>query len=85
METDRQPYHIHLMASRDKFVINLHCPSCGKDGIAQANEADGIVYLKGDRATSISDLPDGFKIVQQPSKMGSVDIFCQKCDISAIK
>jgi hypothetical protein len=78
METDRQPYHIHLMASRDKFVINLHC-------IAQANEADGIVYLKGDRATSISDLPDGFKIVQQPSKMGSVDIFCQKCDISAIK
>ena len=81
---DRAKCHILTMASRDKFDIKLSCPSCGRAGVAKASEADGIVYLKGDRDTSITDLPDGFKIVPQPSRMVSVDIFCDTCNVSAI-
>jgi hypothetical protein len=72
------------MASLDKFDIKLLCPICGHEGVARASEADGIAYLKGDKATSIDHLPEGFKIVFQRNKMASVDIFCAKCDISAI-
>jgi hypothetical protein len=72
------------MASRDRFNIKLACPSCGSTGVAKAEEADGIVYLKGDRETSITDLPSGFKVVDQPSKMASVDIFCVDCNVSTI-
>ena len=73
------------MASRDRFSIKLECPSCGRAGVAQASEADGIVYLKGDRATTITHLPEGFRIVDQASKMASVDIFCEMCNVSAVQ
>ena len=71
--------------AKDRFKIRLECPNCGRDGIADAVEEDGYSYVFGNKGTTIDSLPDGFKIVNQPSKAGSVDIFCYGCDISAVK
>ncbi|QGA56872.1 hypothetical protein [Brucella sp. 2280] len=70
--------------AKDRFKIKLKCPDCGKEGLASAWEEDGWAYVKGDRDTTISDLPDGFKIVSQKSRMASVDLFCSDCNISAV-
>jgi len=71
--------------SKDRFNIPLECPNCGKTATARAEEEDGWAYLKGNRSTSITTLPPGFKIVDQKSRMASVDLFCIDCDVSAIK
>lgn len=70
--------------SKDRFSIPLKCPSCGASGTAQAEEADGYRYMRGHTGTTITELPGGFKIVPQRSSMASVDIYCDKCDVSAI-
>ena len=70
--------------SKDRFKIDLKCPSCARSGVASAEEEDGWSYVKGNKDTYIFDLPNGFKIVDKPSRMASVDIFCAQCDVSAI-
>jgi len=70
--------------AKDRFSIPLKCPSCGAFGTAHAEEEDGWRYLRGNTATTITELPEGFKIIPQRSGMASVDIFCEKCHVSAI-
>lgn len=69
--------------ARDRFQIRLKCPACGRQGLAQAEEQDGPAYLR-DSSTRITSLPDGFKIVNQPSMKASVDLFCEQCEVSAV-
>ena len=69
--------------AKDRFKIPLKCDTCGRQAIALAEEQDGPAYLK-DSSTRITSLPDGFKVVDQPSRMASVDIFCTECDMSAV-
>jgi hypothetical protein len=75
--------HLQGMAT-DRFDISLKCPKCGRVGIARAEEEDGWAYVKGNTATTITDLPDGFRIVRQQSRVASVDIFCGDCNVSAV-
>ena len=77
-------YYISRMA-KDKFNIPLDCPSCGKTGTATAEEEDGWAYIKGNKRTSITHLPDGFRIVHRKSRMASVDLYCVDCNVSAVK
>ena len=51
----------------------------------RVSELNGIAYLTGDKRTSVDHLPKGFKIVEFPSKMGSIDIFCITDNVSAFE
>ena len=73
------------MATIDKFIVNLKCPQCGREGEAHLTEADGMAYLKGDRSTHVRGLSDGFKAVGRASRVGTVDIVCAQCDVSALE
>lgn len=73
------------MTARDRFTAKLECPVCYKTGEARLSEEDGWSYLRGNRSTDVDFLPEGFKVVDRPSKMGQVDIFCLECNVSAIK
>jgi hypothetical protein len=72
------------MTARDRFSAPLECPKCGRSGKVQFSELDGYSYMS-DRSTTVDDLPEGFKVVQKPSGWGTVDIFCEQCDVSALK
>jgi hypothetical protein len=72
------------MSARDRFTANLRCPKCGRTGIAKLSELDGYSYARGDQSTKVDLLPEGFKIVDRKSGLASVDLFCVKCDVSAI-
>lgn len=71
--------------AKDKFKIKLACPKCGAVGIAEAVEEDGWAYMRGNHDTEIKHLPDGFRIVDQQSRMASVNIYCSACDVSAVR
>jgi hypothetical protein len=78
------PAHIGRMTARDRFKAYLKCSKCGKTGVAALSELDGYSYRPGQTTTMVDHLPRGFKIVNQPSDLASVDLFCEKCDVSAI-
>ncbi len=59
------------------------CPRCGKSGDAHLSDYAGHRVLD-DYGTTVDELPEGFKVVKQKSKIGSVDIFCVKCEMSAL-
>lgn len=44
-----------------------------------------MLNIRGDTETEITFLPAGFKIIEQKSRMASVDLFCIDCDTSAVK
>jgi hypothetical protein len=71
------------MTARDRFKAYLQCPACGRTGVADLSEFDGYTYRPGD-PTTVDHLPKGFKIVNQKSGLASVDLFCERCDVSAI-
>ncbi|GIQ78439.1 hypothetical protein BraRD5C2_68900 [Bradyrhizobium sp. RD5-C2] len=71
------------MTPRDSFKAYLRCPTCGRTGIADLSELDGYSYRPGE-TTMVEHLPRGFKIINRPSGLASIDLFCEKCDVSAI-
>jgi len=71
------------VSARDVFNVPLKCPNCGKSGTARFSEADGYAYLNGDRETSVSHLPEGFKVVNEQGPYGSVRVHCADCDLAA--
>lgn len=72
------------MTSRDRFGANLRCPKCGHTGEVKFSEAEGFAYLRGNRETTVEALSDGFKIVEEKTWLATVDIYCEKCDVSAL-
>jgi len=70
--------------AKDRFEAQLKCPKCGREGVAKLEEEDGWSFMKGDQTTKVKQLPNGFKVVDQPSRMGSVDLHCKDCSVSAI-
>lgn len=71
--------HIWRMTARDHFKAYLKCPRCGLAGVANLAELD-----EPGRTTMVEQLPRGFKVVNQPSNLASIDLFCERCDVSAI-
>jgi hypothetical protein len=56
----------------------------GRDGRARLSESDGWSYAKGDKTTQDDALPKGFHSVAKPSWYGTVDIYCDTCNVSAL-
>jgi hypothetical protein len=71
------------MAMRDHFKAYLKCPRCGLTGVANLAGLDGNSD-EPDKPTMLEQLPRGFKVVNQPSSLASFDLFCERCDVSAI-
>lgn len=71
------------MGTKDRFPLNLKCPKCGKSGVADAWQYDGWSY-QSDRATRISHLPVGFKLVDKDNAVYGLDILCTDCNVSAM-
>jgi hypothetical protein len=46
-------------------------------------ELDGYLVKPG-QPTMLEQRPRGFKVVNQPSSLASFDLFCERCDVSAI-
>jgi hypothetical protein len=67
------------MTARDHFKAYLKCPRCGLTGVASLAELD-----EPSQTTMVEQLPRGFKVVNQPSNFASIDLFCERCDVSAI-
>ncbi|MEJ0094974.1 MAG: hypothetical protein WDN46_16585 [Methylocella sp.] len=84
METAPGMCHIPGMTARDRFPANLKCPQCGREGIARLSEEDGYSYAFGSQDTKVDHLPEGFLVVEQKSPVGSVDLFCAGCNVSAV-
>lgn len=70
--------------ARDRFQAKLKCPKCGATGVAKLSEEDGWSYVKGSQETKVESLSEGFVIVNQRSKMASVDFHCKSCCVSAV-
>jgi hypothetical protein len=71
--------------SDDNFSAGLDCPKCHRKGTVGLSEADGWAYMRGEQTTRVRSLPDGFKVVKQASHMGSIDIYCADCNVSALE
>jgi hypothetical protein len=71
------------MTAVDHFKAYLRCPQGGLTGIADLSELNGYSYGPGD-PTMVERLPRGFKIVNQKSGLATIDLFCEKCGVSAI-
>jgi hypothetical protein len=41
--------------------------------------------IASDYGITVDSLPDGFKEIAGQSVIGSIDIFCAKCDVSAVE
>ncbi len=72
-----------MMTPRDHFKAYLKCPRCGLTGVANLAELDGYLVKPG-QPTMLEQRPRGFKVVNQPSSLASFDLFCERCDVSAI-
>ncbi|SED14137.1 hypothetical protein SAMN05444164_3832 [Bradyrhizobium erythrophlei] len=71
--------HIWQMTARGHFKAYLKCPRCGLSGVANLAELDEPC-----QTTMVEQLPRGFKVVNQPTNLASIDLFCERCDVSAI-
>ena len=65
----------------NRFRGYLKCPSCGRAAVAGLSKIGG---QGPDNPTIVDYLPKGFKVVSQQSHVGNIDLFCGKCDVSAI-
>ena len=72
------------MSTPDRFIVNLDCPKCHLQGKAHLSQEDGWAFVKGKTNISVDAMPDGFKAMVKQSRLGSLDIFCLTCDVSAI-
>lgn len=73
------------MAKRDRFKAELRCPECGREGVAHLSEEDGYNYMRGNKATSVDGLTDGFKQVEAPSWIREdLDFQCVDHAVSAM-
>ena len=64
------------MKARFEFTLDRACKKCGRTGAASLSQADGLSYARGDRATRVEYLSDGFKVVAQPSYFAEIAFFC---------
>lgn len=77
--------HVREM-SRDRFSVPLHCPNCHREGTAKLSQADGWAYAKGNRDTSIEEMPEGFSPAAGSNHYtADMDIICIQCGVSAVK
>jgi hypothetical protein len=68
------------MTARDRFSVNLSCPSCGATGTADLSEADGHAYLRGETSTALDRLDGPFDYEDHPQKY----VFkCRACGVRA--
>jgi acetone carboxylase gamma subunit len=66
--------------ARDRFVIPLKCPACGKSGEAHCWQEDGWIFMRGDTATRVTEVTPGFSRVKQKSYWGNdVNFVCDEC------
>ena len=65
--------------AKDPFTAKLTCPGCGRTGEAYLLAADDL-----DHKTTVESVPEGFKVIEQPSDIGTVDLYCADCDLSAL-
>ena len=73
--------------AKDRFTITLKCPNCGKTGKASCWQEDGWAFVKGNMATTVTNVTSGFSRVNQPSYWGDdINFVCDVCgELSAIK
>jgi hypothetical protein len=65
----------------NRFRGYLRCPCCGRAAVAGLSKITG----RGpDDPTVVDYLPEGFKVVSQQSCVGSIDLVCEECEVSAI-
>ena len=66
--------------AKDKFKIPLQCPTCGKSGEANCWQEDGWAFVKGNTATTVTNVTEGFSRVDKPSFWGKdINFFCDDC------
>jgi hypothetical protein len=72
--------------AKDRFIITLQCPACGKSGEAHCWQEDGWAFVKGNISTSITEVTPGFTRVNQKSFWGDdVNFVCNDCrELSAV-
>jgi hypothetical protein len=70
--------------ARDRFTAQLACPGCCRTGEAHLLEADRFAYSYGNLKTTVESVSEGFKVIEQPSDIGTVDLYCADCDLSAL-
>jgi ssDNA-binding Zn-finger/Zn-ribbon topoisomerase 1 len=67
----------------NRFRGYLKCPGCGRAAVAGLSKFDGCTY-RPDDSTMVDYLPKGFKVANQKSCVGDIDLVCEKCGVSAI-
>ncbi len=71
------------MSRRDRWLQDFRCPECGREGTAQMSD-DALPPIQSDYHAKADYLPDGFATVKRESKVGSIDIVCVRCGVSAL-
>jgi predicted RNA-binding Zn-ribbon protein involved in translation (DUF1610 family) len=66
--------------AKDRFTIPLLCPKCGKTGEAHCEQEDGWAFVKGNTATTVTQVNPGFSRVKKQSHWGNdVNFLCDEC------
>jgi len=66
-----------MMANREKYVVALKCPTCGRAGHADMSDAKAYKIEPGGYDTRVESLPHGFEVRGR-------DVVCSRCQVSAL-
>lgn len=68
------------MGSKDRYAIQLKCPTCGRQGTADLVEND---YSYTPPETSVERVSDGFHVTKEGGTLNKTEIVCSKCGLRA--
>jgi hypothetical protein len=66
------------MTGRDKWTVDLQCPSCGRIDVARLSQADSYDLKRGDTAIRADHVPNGFICIDPEAN----NFQCSKCQVS---
>jgi hypothetical protein len=64
------------MTARDRYSIELNCPSCATTGEANLSEND---YMNTPPETHVVSVSAGFSVRREGGSLSTTEIFCLKC------
>jgi DNA-directed RNA polymerase subunit M/transcription elongation factor TFIIS len=68
------------MTAKDRYSIELKCPSCGIAGEANLSEND---YRNTPPETHVVSLSTGFSVRREGGTLSTTEILCSKCGVVA--
>jgi len=67
------------MAARDRFSIDLKCPTCTKAGVAKVSE-DDYPFMRSP-GFHVDECPEGFTYMQKGDSRTQTEFRCAACGV----